>query len=125
MVLGTEVRESVDELLKLYGFNFRENIVESLNNSFKIHRSFSLLILLFQIMTVVTIYLKFKTHNYFKLLSVLMLVIIISEILVGAGMAYFQFQNSSTNTSFFNCFYSIWFTVLYSTSKLFFKKIIV
>ena len=90
MVLGTEVRESVDELLKLYGFNFRENIIESLNNSFKIHRSFSLLILLFQIMTVVTIYLKFKTHNYFKLLSVLMLVIIISEILVGAGMAYFS-----------------------------------
>ena len=80
MVLGTEVRESVDELLKLYGFNFRENIIESLNSSFKIHRSFSLLILLFQIMTVVTIYLKFKTHNYFKLLSVLMLVIIISEI---------------------------------------------
>tara|TARA_Y100001954_G_scaffold233630_1_gene287361 strand:+ start:663 stop:1703 length:1041 start_codon:yes stop_codon:yes gene_type:complete len=90
MVLGTEVRESVDELLKLYGFNFRENIIESLNNSFKIHRSFSLLILLFQIMTVVTIYLKFKTYNYFKLLSVLMLVIIISEILVGAGMAYFS-----------------------------------
>ena len=48
------------------------------------------MILLFQIMTVVTIYLKFKTHNYFKLLSVLMLVIIISEILVGAGMAYFS-----------------------------------
>ena len=90
MVLGTEVRESVDELLKLYGFNFRENIIESLNNSFKIHRSFSLLILLFQIMTVVTIYLKFKTYNYFKLLSVLMLVLIISEILVGAGMAYFS-----------------------------------
>mgnify|MGYP003320581569 CR=1 FL=1 len=38
MVLGTEVRESVDELLKLYGFNFRENIIESLNNTFKIHR---------------------------------------------------------------------------------------
>ena len=90
MVLGTEVRESVDELLKLYGFNFRENIIESLNNSFKIHRSFSLLILLFQIMTVVTIYLKFKSYNYFKLLSVFMLVIIISEILVGAGMAYFS-----------------------------------
>ena len=90
MVLGTEVRESVDELLKLYGFNFRENIIESLNNSFKIHRSFSLLILLFQIMTVVTIYLKFKTYKYFKLLSVFMFVLIISEILVGAGMAYFS-----------------------------------
>ena len=33
MVLGTEVRESVDELLKLYGFNFRENIIESIFGS--------------------------------------------------------------------------------------------
>tara|TARA_Y100000768_G_scaffold234951_1_gene177631 strand:+ start:898 stop:1938 length:1041 start_codon:yes stop_codon:yes gene_type:complete len=90
MVLGTEVRESVDELLKLYGFNFRENIIESLNNTFKIHRSFSILILFFQIMTVVTIYIKFKSHKYFRFLSFMMLFLIISEILVGAGMAYFS-----------------------------------
>ncbi len=90
MILGTEVRESVDELLKLYGFNFRENIIESLNDTFKIHRSFSILILLFQILTVVTIYIKFKTYNFFKTISVVMLLLIISEILVGAGMAYFS-----------------------------------
>jgi cytochrome c oxidase assembly protein subunit 15 len=90
MVLGTEVRESVDELLKLYGFNFRENIIESLNNTFKIHRSFSILILLFQILTVVTIYIKFKSYKFFRFISLLMLLLIISEILVGAGMAYFS-----------------------------------
>tara|TARA_S200000501_G_scaffold94785_1_gene88179 strand:- start:1727 stop:2113 length:387 start_codon:yes stop_codon:yes gene_type:complete len=90
MVLGTDVRESVDELLKLYGSNFRENIIESLNNTFKIHRSFSILILLFQVLTVITIYIKFKSHNFFRLISVMMLLLIISEILVGAGMAYFS-----------------------------------
>lgn len=90
MVLGTEVRESVDELLKLYGFNFRENIIESLNNTFKIHRSFSILILLFQILTVVTIYITFKSYKFFRFISLLMLLLIISEILVGAGMAYFS-----------------------------------
>ena len=90
MVLGTDVRESVDELLKLYGFNFRENIIESLNNTFKIHRSFSILILLFQVLTVITIHIKFKSHNFFRLISVMMLLLIISEILVGAGMAYFS-----------------------------------
>ena len=90
MVLGTDVRESVDELLKLYGFNFRENIIESLNNTFKIHRSFSILILLFQVLTVITIYIKFKSYKFFKIISVLMLLLIISEILVGAGMAYFS-----------------------------------
>tara|TARA_Y100000741_G_scaffold116837_1_gene87613 strand:+ start:1614 stop:2654 length:1041 start_codon:yes stop_codon:yes gene_type:complete len=90
MVLGTDVRESVDELLKLYGFNFRENIIESLNNTFKIHRSFSILILLFQVLTVITIYIKFKSYNFFRLISLMMLLLIISEILVGAGMAYFS-----------------------------------
>ena len=90
MVLGTEVRESVDELLKLYGFNFRENIIESLNNTFKIHRSFSILILLFQILTVLTIYITFKSYKFFRFISLLMLLLIISEILVGAGMAYFS-----------------------------------
>lgn len=46
IILGTQVREQVDVLLKNFDDIFRMQVVENLGISFKIHRSFSILILL-------------------------------------------------------------------------------
>ena len=90
IVLGTEVRESVDSFFKLFGFENRELIIESLDNNFKIHRSFSLLILLFQCVTCYLIFKQSKLDPLLKNISLILLIFIVLEIGVGAGMAYFQ-----------------------------------
>ena len=90
IVLGTNVRESVDGLFKFFGFNQRDLIIESLGINFIIHRSFSLLILIFQSITYYFILRQSKIDLYFKNISRILLVLIILEILVGVGMAYFQ-----------------------------------
>ena len=90
IVLGTNVRESVDGLFKFFGFNQRDLIIESLGINFIIHRSFSLLILIFQLITYYFILRQSKIDLYFKNISRILLVLIILEILVGVGMAYFQ-----------------------------------
>ena len=90
MILGTEVRESVDTFLKVFSFENRSQIIESLGSNFIIHRSFSLLILLLQIFITYLVFIKSKHNKEFKTITFIMLVLIISEILVGAGMAYFE-----------------------------------
>ena len=90
MILGTEVRESVDTFLKIFGFENRSQIIENLGSNFIIHRSFSLFILIFQLFITYLVFIKSKHNKEFKKITVIMLVLIISEILVGAGMAYFE-----------------------------------
>ena len=90
MVLGTEVRESVDTFLKVFGFENRSEIIENLGSDFIIHRSFSLIILLLQIFITYLVFIKSKYTKEFKSITIVMLVLIVSEILVGAGMAYFE-----------------------------------
>ena len=88
MILGTEVRESVDTFLKIFGFENRSQIIENLGSNFIIHRS--LFILIFQLFITYLVFIKSKHNKEFKKITVIMLVLIISEILVGAGMAYFE-----------------------------------
>ena len=49
IVLGTEVRENVDGLLKVFGIDNRDEIINNLGSNFIIHRSFSLVILALQL----------------------------------------------------------------------------
>ena len=90
MVLGTEVRESVDAFLKIFGFENRSLLIESLGSNFIIHRSFSLIILLVQIFITYLVFIRSKQSKEFKNFTIVMLIFIVSEILVGAGMAYFE-----------------------------------
>tara|TARA_B100001989_G_C24130980_1_gene265574 strand:- start:99 stop:479 length:381 start_codon:yes stop_codon:yes gene_type:complete len=90
MVLGTEVRESVDTFLKVFGFENRSQLIENLGSDFIIHRSFSLVILLLQFFITYLVFIRSKHSKEFKKITIFMLVLIISEILVGAGMAYFE-----------------------------------
>ena len=90
MILGTEVRESVDTFLKIFGFGNRSQIIESLGSNFIIHRSFSLVILALQLFITFLVYKKSEVETFYKKVSIVMLSLICFEILVGAGMAYFQ-----------------------------------
>lgn len=90
IVLGTEVRESVDTFLKIFGFGNRSQLIESLGSDFIIHRSFSLIILLSQCIIMYLVFIKSKHNKQFKLITFVMLLLIICEILIGAGMAYFE-----------------------------------
>ena len=90
IVLGTEVRENVEGLLKIFGIDNRDEIINNLGSNFIIHRSFSLFILIFQLFITYLVFIKSKHNKEFKKITVIMLVLIISEILVGAGMAYFE-----------------------------------
>ncbi|HSI78646.1 MAG TPA: COX15/CtaA family protein [Lunatimonas sp.] len=89
IVLGTQVREEVDEMARKFSQSNRDSWIEGLGITFLIHRSYSLLILALHL---VFGYLVFKQMNKSMLIYQLtfwLLAIIVLEILSGVGMAYF------------------------------------
>jgi cytochrome c oxidase assembly protein subunit 15 len=83
IVLGTQVREQIDEISKALAYGGREQWIEKLDVVFYIHRSFSL------VLTALCIYLYFlskKENNNWA--SKLMLVSVLAEVLLGIIMAY-------------------------------------
>jgi cytochrome c oxidase assembly protein subunit 15 len=88
VMLGTQVRESVDVLLKNFDAIFRNQIVEHLGIPFKIHRSFSLLILLFNSWMIYEI-IKGNTTDSLKKLGKGLGILLITEILVGIVLSRF------------------------------------
>jgi cytochrome c oxidase assembly protein subunit 15 len=87
LVLGTNVREEVDILLKL-GVN-RADVIDQLPVMFKVHRSFSLLVLI----TNLWIVYKWKAANNGRLNQKMRLwmAILLLVIASGVGMAYLDF----------------------------------
>ena len=85
IVLGTQVREVMDDVIKNVGYDHREQWIAGLDIKFIIHRSFSIVLLLLQF----SLWNILRKHNPTSLSNWLM-VVIISEILVGAIMAYFS-----------------------------------
>lgn len=89
IVLGTQVREGVDEMARKFSQAYRDSWIEELGVVFLIHRSYSLLILSLHL---VFGYLVYKQVNKSKLiykLTVWLLIVIVFEIISGVGMAYF------------------------------------
>lgn len=84
IVLGTQVREAVDEISKEYMYQHRELWIERLGNEFLIHRSFSWLLLL------VSIYLAFKSSKFplVKKYGISQLAIVLFTICLGVIMNY-------------------------------------
>ncbi len=82
IVLGTEVREAIDVIATMVAD--RTLWVERLGLEFFIHRSFSLLILLVDVLLV----LKLRKTTYDKALSRNLIILILTTLLTGAGMAY-------------------------------------
>lgn len=87
VLLGTQVREALDDVIKQLGYEKRSTWIDSLNWSFYVHRSFSILILAFH---VVLIYQLRKTSKseLIRQLSVVLFGLILLEILTGVIMAY-------------------------------------
>jgi len=87
--LGTAVREEVDVLLK--SGTARSNLIESLPMIFKIHRSFSLVLLGLNAWLV---YRLWQIPNRSKVMLQLWAGILFTEVIFGIGLAYLDFPAS-------------------------------
>ena len=90
IILGSQVRESIDQVAIVVGENLRHTWIANLGFEFIIHRSFSLFILGINMYLV---YLLLSSKNFLKsnyntVMSILALIVL--EIISGAGMAYFS-----------------------------------
>ncbi len=85
MIIGIQVRETVDINVKSYGYEQKHLWLNESNWSFIIHRSFSILILFLSIW----LYIKNKIVKS-KLVNIGILIIML-EIIVGMSMSYFNF----------------------------------
>ncbi len=89
IVLGTQVREEIDQVAFQFGNMLRGMWIENLGLPFLIHRSYSLLLLGIHLLFIYKIYkYSLRDVSLFKWSQVL-IVIIILEIATGVGMAYF------------------------------------
>ncbi|EAZ80576.1 COX15/CtaA family protein [Algoriphagus machipongonensis] len=89
VVLGTQVREEIDQISFALGNMLRGQWIEKIGLPFLIHRSFSLLLLGVHVLYFFWAFkytLRKSTINYW---SQLLMVLVIVEIATGMGMAYF------------------------------------
>lgn len=89
LLLGTQVRASLDRIIRLIGYTQRENWVSQLSLEFYVHRSFSLLILAVNIVLIYQLRKRYKT-DWLKWVPNALLMCIVLEILTGVLMAYFS-----------------------------------
>ena len=88
ILLGTQVRENIDEVIKVFGYEARASWIDHLDYRFYIHRSFSILIL------AVNLFWFYKVSNngsdrLLTKLSKLCIAILMVELASGILMAYF------------------------------------
>jgi heme a synthase len=88
ILLGTQVRETLDNVVKQLGYEARANWIDALDWSFYVHRSFSLVVLGLHL----AIIYQFKKQTYTKSLNRIvqgLVAVVVLEILTGAIMGYF------------------------------------
>ncbi len=84
VVLGTKVREAIDRIAASVAD--RSLWIENLGMEFLVHRSFSLVVLIINVILVIKLW---KT-SYDKALSRILITLILGTLLTGAGMGYFS-----------------------------------
>ena len=89
IILGTQVREGMDEAARALGYEQNENWISELGAKFYIHRSFSLLILGVNLFWFLTIRKIFKNQSILKTIALFSLIVLGAELLTGIIMAYF------------------------------------
>ncbi|AQG82083.1 COX15/CtaA family protein [Spirosoma montaniterrae] len=88
ILLGTQVREALDEVVGRLGYEQRANWVDSLDWRFYVHRSFSLIILAFHIAVIVR--LRKALHSvWLTQIANALIWLVVAEIATGAIMGYF------------------------------------
>ena len=90
IVMGTQVRESVDEVAGSLKETPREHWINAgLDWIFYVHRSYSIVLLLGHTYLAYTVYQAFGLSSSLTRWSAILLVVVVLEILSGAIMAYF------------------------------------
>lgn len=127
IILGTQVREEIDEIARKFSQAYRDSWIDKLGLTFLIHRSYSLLILALHLLFGYMVFKQIKNSSLIFSLTVWLLVIIGLEILSGAGMAYFgipaflQPIHLLFGTMIVGIQFFIWLEI--RQSKIVFKKI--
>ncbi|MBD2754681.1 COX15/CtaA family protein [Spirosoma validum] len=89
IILGTQVREALDAVVKRLGYEQRENWIGNLDMSFYIHRSFSLVVLAFHLAVIYQLR-KLPAISWLPTISNALITFVIIEIGTGVIMAYFS-----------------------------------
>lgn len=89
VILGTQVREKIDQISFALGNMLREEWVDRVGLDFLIHRSFSLLLLGIHLLYFFWAFKFTKRKSKVNLWSQLLMVVLLLEIGSGIGMAYF------------------------------------
>lgn len=89
IVLGTQVREKIDQISFSLGNMLREEWVERIGLSFLIHRSYSILIVGSNLLFLFWVFKYTARKSQINLWSQVLVLLVILEIITGIGMAYF------------------------------------
>ena len=87
IVLGTQVRDALDEIVKRMGYSQRNNWISELDWRFYIHRSFSLGLLAFHLIVIYQLR-KFTKTGWLSSITNALLIAVVIEIGTGITMAY-------------------------------------
>ncbi|TDE12361.1 COX15/CtaA family protein [Dyadobacter psychrotolerans] len=88
ILLGTQVRENIDEVIKIFGYEARASWIDKLDYRFYVHRSFSILILAVNLFWFYEVTNNGSDRLLVKL-SKLCVAILVVELASGILMAYF------------------------------------
>lgn len=87
VILGTQVRTALDQVVRQLGYSQRMNWIENLDWHFYVHRSFSLLVFAFHVAVIYQLRKVDKDSAAYKL-GIAMMAVVIIEIVSGIIMAY-------------------------------------
>ena len=87
VLLGTQVREMLDAVVKTLGYEQRENWIAQLDWPFYVHRSFSLVVLAAHVLVIYQLR-KANLSGRFAWISIALIGCVLLEVLTGVIMAY-------------------------------------
>lgn len=88
ILLGTQVRDALDEVVKRLGYEQRTEWIDGLDWRFSIHRSFSLVVLAFHL-AVIYQFSRIRLNGLLVSIAWGLIGLVVAEILTGAIMGYF------------------------------------
>ena len=89
ILLGTQVRENIDEVIKVLGYQSRAEWIDQLGAKFYIHRSFSIVVVSINLFWIYTINKSVTDQKIVNKIGRICLIILFFEISTGILMAYF------------------------------------
>ncbi|WKN44389.1 COX15/CtaA family protein [Tunicatimonas pelagia] len=89
ILLGTQVRESVDVVAKELGEERRQEWIDALGSTFTLHRSLSFIVIAAHLWLMATLFQRFGINGNLTRWSLVLVVVIGLEIVSGGIMAYF------------------------------------